>query len=257
MSTAVLKADDFGDEENKGFPQWKTSGIFSLAYNQTAVSDNWTGSEAFVRAWQARVNLSLDRVGEKTDWTTSFREAYGETDTRDLHSISLDMIEFNTVWIYKVYRFLQPYASFYFLTQNNKFWDPITYMESAGLNFTLLDSKINSLRVRTGAALRQVDSTANGNERDAGAEGIINYVFVFQESLRFTSDFRVFETFEKEGELVFWDNKLFLKTGPWFTTTLGYMVYFDNSRIARHHWPDDVERMFYVSLGISFNLFRM
>ncbi|MCL2485067.1 MAG: DUF3078 domain-containing protein [Endomicrobia bacterium] len=255
ISAAVLNAEDIFGTSNNDLPQWKKSGIFSLAYNQTAVSDNWTGTEAFIRAWMARFDLSVERNGEKTNWITTFREAYGETDTTDLHAVSLDMIEFNTVWIYRIYKYLQPYASFYFLTQHNKFWDPITYIESAGFNFTLLDSPLNSLRVRTGAALRQVDSTITGNEREVGAEAVINYAFMFQNSLRFTSDFRLFDTFS-DKQMIFWDNKLFLKTGPWFTTTFGYMMYFDSSRIPRHHWPDDVETMFYISLGVSFNMFN-
>ncbi|MDR1696472.1 MAG: hypothetical protein LBR69_07625 [Endomicrobium sp.] len=252
--------------EIKTFPNWKFSGIFSWSYNQNAISKNWTGKETFKRSWQAMLDVSLEREGEKTDWTTTLKESYGETDTRTQHTLSSDKIEFNTVFIYKIYRYLQPYAAYYNLSQHNKFWDPVTYMESAGLNFTFIDNSMNSLKVKAGGALRQVDSKVIrpgnpaliGNTRDVGAEGVVNYVFVFQESMKFTSDFRVFETFKKErGEVVTWDNKLFLKTGPWFTTTLGYTVYYDSSRIARHNWPEDVETMLYVSFGVSFNLFKV
>ncbi len=247
----------FAQEDNT--PQkpttWKTSGILTWGYNQTAVSNNWTGKEEFARAWQTRLALTLERDSQRTNWFTSFREEYGETDSKDTNSINLDMIEFNTVWTYKIYKYLQPYASFYVLSQNNKFWDPVTYMESAGLNFTILDNAINTLKLRAGGALRQVDDSEKGNERDAGMEAIANYSLLFHKSAKFTSEARFFETF-KDGENLKWDNRLFLKTGPWFTTEFGYIVYYDLSRIPAHNWPEDIETMVYVAIGFSFNIFQ-
>ena len=254
FGTANLFAQQEGDTEAE-FPKWKTTGIISWAYNQTAVSNNWAGKEAFARVWQARLNLTAERDGQKTNWFTSFKEEYGESDTTDEHTVSLDVIEFNTIWTYKIYKYLQPYASFYVLSQNNKFWDPVTYIESVGLNFTVFDNAVNTLKVRVGGALKQVDDSVNGNVRDEGAEGIINYSLLFHQSAKFTSDFRVFETFET-GEDLRWENKLFLKTGPWFTTEFGYTVFYDNSRIGSHHWPDDIETMLYVAFGFSFNIFK-
>lgn len=238
------------------FPKWKTSGIFTWNYNQTAVSDNWTGKETFARAWQTRLNLTVERDGEATNWFASLKEEYGESDTADDHSISLDLIEFNTVWTYKIYKQLQPYASFFVQTQNNEFWDPVTYIESIGLSFTVLDNAINSLKIRAGGALKQVDDSENGNTRDAGAECIINYSLLFSQTAKFTSEARIFETF-KNGEDIKWDNKLFLKTGPWFTTQFGYTVYFENARIPAHSWPNDIETLLYVGIGFSFNIFQI
>ncbi|AKL98295.1 DUF481 domain-containing protein [Endomicrobium proavitum] len=233
---------------------WKTSGIFTWGYNQTDVSRNWTGKETFVRSWQLGLTLTAERISEKTNWTTSFQEKYGESQAAGIHSILTDMIEFNTVWSYKFYEYLQPYASFYLLTQNDVFWDPITYMESAGLSFTVFDNKLHTLKTRAGAAARQVDNSLMGNQRETGAEAVANYTLQYLKVLKFTSEARVFETFA-HGENLQWQNRLFLKTGPWFTTELGYIVYFDNSRIPAHSWPNDVETMFYASLGLSFNLF--
>lgn len=237
------------------FPKWKNSGVLTWGYNQTAVSDNWTGKETFSRSWQLSLSLVFEREGEKTNWYNSFKEMYGEGDSDAQHSILKDMFEFNTVWSYKVYKYLQPYASFYVLTQNNKFWDPVTYVESAGLSFTLLNNSINTLKVRAGGALKQVDDSKNGDTRDSGAEAIINYSLLFHKTARFVSEARIYETF-KNGEDIKWDNKLFLKTGPWFTTEFGYIMYFDNSRISAHSWPNDIEHMTYVSIGLSFNLFN-
>ena len=33
-------------------PKWKTAGILTLTYSQTAVSDNWQGKEQYARVWQ-------------------------------------------------------------------------------------------------------------------------------------------------------------------------------------------------------------
>ena len=145
---------------------------------------------------------------------------------------------------------------FHFFTksQNNKFWDPVTYIESAGLSFTVFSNNIHTLKLRAGGALKQVNDSKNGNERSAGAEGIMNYDLLFHKDAKFTSEARVYETF-KDGEDVVWDNKLFLKAGPWLTTEFGYKVFFENSRIEAHSWPNDVETLAYVSIGVSFNIF--
>jgi hypothetical protein len=236
-------------------PKWKTSGILSWAYSQTAVSKNWTGKESFSRMWQAKLFLSVERDSEHSNWLTTFKEEYGESDTAEASDISLDYIEFNTVYTYKIYKLLQPYASFYVQSQNNTFWDPVTYIESVGLSFTLFENEINTLKVRAGGALKQTDDSVKGNERSSGAEGVLNYDLLFHKDAKFVSEARVYETFEN-GEDFRWENKLFLKTGPWFTTEFGYKVYFENARIATHHWPDDIETMLYVALGLSFNMFQ-
>jgi hypothetical protein len=235
--------------------KWKTSGILTWAYNQTAVSGNWTGKERFSRGWQAKLALSTERISEKTDWLTVFKEEYGETESLGVDSISLDLLEFNTVLTYKIYKQLQPYASFYTLSQNNKFWDPVTYVESVGFNFNIFENAINTLKIRAGYALKQVNDSKKGNTRDMGAEALMSYSLLFHKSAKFTSEARLYETF-KNGEDLKWENKLFLKTGPWFTTEIGYTLYFDNSRIPAHSWPNDTETIAYVALGFSFNMFK-
>jgi Protein of unknown function, DUF481. len=234
---------------------WKTSGILSWAYSQTAVSDNWTGKERFSRMWQGKLFLSTERDSEKSNWLTTIKEEYGESDTESTSDISLDYLEFNTVYTYKVFKLLQPYASFYTQSQNNVFWDPVTYIESVGLSFTVFENEINTLKLRGGGALKQIDDSIRGNERSAGAEAIMNYDLLFHKDAKFVSEARLYETF-KDGEDFRWENKLFLRTGPWFTTEFGYKVYFENARIASHHWPDDIETMIYVALGLSFNMFQ-
>ena len=240
---------------NPDLPRWKTSGVLTWGYNQTAVSKNWAGTEEFVRAWQARLNLMVEREGEKTNWNTSFKEEYGKSEIRGINAVSLDLIEFSTVFTYNIYKLLRPYASFYVLSQNNKFWDPVTYIESVGLSFVIINNAINTLRTRAGAALRQYDDSVLGNSRDIGAEAIANYTLLFHQSAKLTSEARLFETF-KNGENLRWENKLFLKTGPWFTTEFGYTVFFDRLRVPAHSWPNDVETLLYVALGFSFNIFQ-
>jgi hypothetical protein len=234
---------------------WKTSGILTWAYNQTAVSDNWKGKEGFSRMWQVKLLLSAERDSLKSNWLTTFKEEYGESDTKNTSEISLDYLEFNTVYTYKIYKLLQPYASFYVQSQNNEFMDPVTYIESAGLNFTVFSNNINTLKVRAGGAVKQIDDSVNGNQRSGGAEAVVNYDLLFHKDAKFVSEARLYETFEN-GEDFRWENKLFLKTGPWFTTEFGYKVYFENARIASHNWPDDIESLIYVALGFSFNIFK-
>jgi hypothetical protein len=235
---------------------WKFSGIITWSYNQTDISKNWTGKETFSRAWQGKLDSSIVRDSLYSNWSNALKEYYGETVFSGINSISLDMTEFNSVYIYKIFKNLQPYASFYVLSQNNKFWDPVTYIESAGLNFSLVNSSMNTLKIRVGAAFKQIFNSKKNAERDSGGESVIDYIFLFRQNTKFTSQFRIFETFVPLREDIYWENRLFLKTGPWLTTEIGYIVYFDHSRIAAHIWPNDIERMFYIALGFSFNMFQ-
>jgi hypothetical protein len=235
---------------------WKFSGIFTWSYNQTDISKNWTGKETYSRAWHGRLDTSAVRDSQSSNWLNTLKEYYGETVSNGSSSISLDTIEFNSVYTYKIFKNLQPYGSFYILSQNNKFWDPVTYIESAGLNFTLINSSMNTLKVRAGAAFKQIFNSKKDVERDFGGESVIDYIFVFRQNTKFTSQFRIFETFRPTCEDIYWENRLFLKTGPWLTTEIGYIVYFDHSRIESHSWTNDVERMFYIALGFSFNMFQ-
>jgi hypothetical protein len=248
----------FGQEDQQeSLPKlWKFSGILTGSYNQTDLSKNWMGKETFSKSWQERLDASVVRDSLFSNWLTTLKEYYGETFSNGLNSISLDMIEFNSVYTYKIYKNLQPYGSFYILSQNNKFRDPVTYVESAGLNFTLINSKMNTLKVRAGAAFKQIFSHQKETERDFGGESVIDYVFLYLQNTKFTSQLRIFETFKPVSEDIYWENRLFFKTGPWLTTEFGYIVYFDHSRISDHSWPNDVERMFYVAIGISFNIFK-
>jgi len=234
--------------------KWKTSGVITWGYNQTAANDSWTGKESFARSWQIGVSLDADRKSDTTDWLSSFLGRYGESQAGDGSAILPDILELETVYIYKIYKYLQPYGSFYLRTQNNVFWDPVTYMESAGLSFTVFDNKLHTLKVRGGGALMQVDNSMLGNFRQSGAEATANYTLKYAQTLQFSSEAKVFETFSS-GEDLYWKNRLLLKTGPWFTTEIGYMVYFDGTRIPAHNWPHDIETLTYVSLGVSFNLF--
>jgi hypothetical protein len=105
---------------------WKFSGILTWSYNQTDLSKNWTGKETFSRSWQERLDASAIRDTQSSDWLNTLKEYYGETVSNGSNSISLDMIEFNSVYTYKIFKNFQPYGSFYILSQNNKFWDPVT-----------------------------------------------------------------------------------------------------------------------------------
>jgi hypothetical protein len=255
--TAVFAQDGNAPDAEQAPPdsKWKTSGMLSWAYNQTSVSKNWAGKEKYSRIWQIKLFLSAERNDEKSNWTTTLKEEYGESSLTNASNVNLDFIEFNTVYIYKIAPLLQPYASFMIQTQNNRFWDPVTYVESVGLSFTLFGNDINTLKLRVGGSLKQRDDSMHGNMRDAGAESVLNYDLLFHKDAKFVSEARLFESF-KNGEDFSWDNKLFFLMTPWLTTEFGYKVFYDRARIRAHNWPHDVETLAYVSVGLSFNIFQ-
>jgi hypothetical protein len=77
---------------------WKFSGIFTWAYNQTDISKNWTGKETYSRARHGRLNTSAVRDSQSSNWLNTLKEYYGEAVSNGSSSISLDTIEFNSVY---------------------------------------------------------------------------------------------------------------------------------------------------------------
>jgi hypothetical protein len=51
---------------------------------------------------------------------------------------------------------------------------------------------VNTLKVRAGAAFKQIFNSKKDVERDFGSKSVINYIFVFRQNTRFTSMRRYF-----------------------------------------------------------------
>jgi hypothetical protein len=56
---------------------------------------------------------------------------------------------------------------------------------------------MNSLKVRGGAAFKQIFNSKKATERDFGGESVIDYIFLFRQNTKFTSQFRILPLFAK------------------------------------------------------------
>jgi hypothetical protein len=241
---------------------WNLRGMITGSYVQTAVSDNWTGKETHNMTWQGKLFAQADLNLASALWTTRFREEYGHSQTDDAGTIvNLDYIELDSVYTWKLFKVFNPFVSFNIKTQNDKFLDPITYAESAGISTTIFNNSVHTLSTRLGVVAKQTfddvtykDGILVGDSRQTGAESVTNYTLNFFKDGKYITEFRVFETFE-HGENLSWENSILMKMSSILVMQLSYRALFDNTRIRSHHWPDDIETLFSISLGVSFNMF--
>ncbi len=233
----------------------KLKGIFGAVYNQTGVSDNWSGQEKDSKSWGVSLDASAEKDYTDTKWLSVLKEGYGKSEvTGTPEQISLDLIDFTSVFSYDWTRLLNPYVGLAVTTVNNTFLDPVTYVESAGIGWALLRRDTHHLNVRTGFAYKQIFSSTTEAYRQTGAECVVNYDVLLSSNTKFVSEARTFTAFKGGGDLR-WDNSLFVKVSKYVTIQLNYLEIYDSQRIPKPVWPNDIETRFTVSIGLSYDLF--
>ena len=250
----------FADDEPIPYG-WSIRGMITGTYAQTAPSSNWTGQETFSMTWQAKLFAELLYNSPTAHWVTRLREEYGQNRNNAGSLVNLDFIELDSVYTFRRFAVLNPFVSFNLTTQNYQFFNPATYTGAAGLSVTIVDNEVNTLTTRAGIAYRHVsdsvtlsDGVLVGNSDTLGAEWVTNYSLNISNVGKYISEFRLFETFDNAQNLS-WDNALLMQMTSILVMQISYRAFFDNTRITRHLWPSDIETLFSVSIGASFNMF--
>ncbi|MBN1823065.1 MAG: DUF481 domain-containing protein [Endomicrobiales bacterium] len=230
-------------------------GMFGATFTQTGVSDNWSGQEKNSKSWGLKLDASAVRKYLKTEWSNTLKEEYGKSEiSGSPEQVSLDLIDFNSVFTYKASVYANPYVSFLVTTVHDTFHDPVTYRESAGVGWAFIDREKHHLKLRTGFAYDQKFGSKIGAVRETGAEGVFNYDIVLSETSKFVSEARYFTAFKSDSNLR-WDSSFYAKLSQYVTLALNYLEIFNSTPDAKREWPTEIETRFTVTLGLSYNLF--
>lgn len=247
----------------------KFKGILGINFETTAVSDNWSGGEEDVLNWSVLLDAGFEKIYKKSELNTNAKIEYGKTNIEDVEKETADQIYLDSIYSLLIKEYLAPYINFNITTQNTEFFDPVTYTESIGGGVKVLKKEPHTLSTKLGVAFRQKFDPADDGESslddpetaeieevlyEIGAQSITNYSFILTENSKLSSELRLFSSFEG-GVNTRWENSIYIKTGKFLTTKLGYLLIYDYDEVSRPVWPEDIQTRLNVAIGISYNLF--
>lgn len=213
-------------DTTKAKKTWTHSLAGGLNLTQISFNDNW--SQGGENALAYAVNLLGKSVNDlpKTNWTTSYKFAFGQT---KLGGGSIrktdDKIDLETLLTYKLGTYVNPYVAATLKTQFakgfdyntspktavSKFLDPGYLTQSAGLGY----QPIPQIKTRLGAALREViaaDFVGYTNDPktakiekakvDGGLESVTEVNWQLQSNLLFTGKLELFDPFKDLKKVV-------------------------------------------------------
>lgn len=151
---------------------WKLSVDANLTFTENSYSDNWVGGESGALSWAFNSNsLAEKQLSSILHNKNTLKLLFGQThnqdqETKDWHSPvkSTDLIDFETVFLFTMHKFVDPYVSGRVETQ---FWDasdpaldryanPLKITESLGVSRMLMKEEKREWSLRLGAATRQI-----------------------------------------------------------------------------------------------------
>ncbi len=253
MPLLFLSAQEEGKEKDAPKYGWQKDVIGSLNLTQAAF-DNWTQGGENSLAWQLNLNAKFINDQAKFRWANTGKVAFGKSKIGDQESRkSVDEIRLETVYTYKLNKYLNPYASAYGETQLAKgykytdtsrvaisnFFDPAYFVQSAGLEY--FHKEI--IKSRLGAALKETiadkyavlysddpetDNEIEKSRVELGAESVTELSLKLAQNLLYNSRLELFSTFEALNSTdVRWDNVVSAKVAKYVEVTLNVQLLYD------------------------------
>jgi len=231
---------------------WQKEMIGGLNITQTSF-DNWTqgGENSF--AWQLNINFKFINDQEKFNWANSGKLTYGSTKTGDQQSRkSIDEIKLESVYTYKMSKFLNPFVATTgetqfapgynydtdSKTQVSAFFDPAYFRESVGFGY-----KPNEIiQSRIGGAIKQTitrdypspyadDPQTEKTEKtknEIGVESVTDLNWKIAENSLLTSKLELFSAFKAVDETdVNWDTVVSTKISKYFNVNFNFKLFYD------------------------------
>lgn len=243
---------------------WKHNLVAGLTATHVSFSD-WAGGGENALAYTTVIDGKSVQDLEMTNWSTSYKFAYGQTrlGSKPMRKTD-DKIEFESVLSYKVGTAVNPYAAFTLKTQfdvgykyddatNTKtvlsrFWAPAYLTQSVGVGY----APRPEITTRLGAALREVMSKTGYieyNRTEGGIESVTDVQISFEQNLLFTSKLELFTPFNNiDVVVVRSDNTLTAKVNSVVNVTIHLQLINDANVSARTQIKET------IALGIAYTL---
>lgn len=251
---------------------WTHKIVTGLNLTQVSFKD-WAPGGQNALAYTLWLNGSSAQDMEKTNWTNSYKFAFGQARLSDQGLRKTDdEIFFESLLIYKQWTYVNPYAAFTLRTQFakgfeypqgtgvavSKFFDPAYLTQSVGAAYKPLPELVT----RIGVAVREVvtsDFTAYADDPttpeiekvkvNGGFESVTNLDWAFAENMEFKSTLELFAPFKTLDEVVVRsDNTISAKVNKY--VTVGFNVLLVNDVTATRR--TQIKQV--LAIGLSYTL---
>jgi hypothetical protein len=252
FSSSIVMAQE---EEKKEEPKfgWENKFIGTLNLSQTSLS-NWPAGGENSWNWLLNLNGSFIDKREKFDWANTLRIQYGQAQIgSDELTKTDDEFFLESVFTYKVWNTLNPYAAITTQTQFTEgfdystdpktkisnFLDPGFFRESIGLDY----NPGEKFKTRFGAAFKQTvtdefaaiwsDDPETEDEiekirSEIGAESVTDYSVNVSELIVYVTKLQLFSNLNRFDEIdVNWDNLFSAKVAEYLSVTLTVVLVYD------------------------------
>jgi hypothetical protein len=198
---------------------WEKTFDLSLNATQSSYSDNWTGGEAGNLSWTANANgIFTKQMTSVLNLKNTVKLAFGQTHSQDKDTKnwskptkSTDKIDLESVGLFKLQSFIDPYAALRLesqfldasVTAHKRYFNPILLTQSAGIAKEFKKNEKNNVLLRLGFAVKEninrvlqpPDSTTAKSETatDGGIEYVADAKFVLSDKLGYLGKLTVYK----------------------------------------------------------------
>ena len=254
ISFVLLISSVFAQEKPAEKPKygWQKEIVGGVNLTQSSF-DNWTqgGENSF--AWQLNLNFKFVNDQEKHNWANSGKLSYGSTKTGSQEARkSIDEIKLETVYTYKMGKYLNPFvagtgetqfAPGYNYgtdpeTQVSALFDPAYFRESIGFGY-----KPNAtIQTRLGGAMKQTITSEypvpyaddpktteiEKTKNEIGIESVTDLNWKITDTTLLTSKLELFSALGALDETdVKWDNVFTTKISKYFNVNFNFKLFYD------------------------------
>jgi hypothetical protein len=240
-------------EEEEPTYGWQKEATATLNLTQSTFDNYRQGGENST-AWQFILGLKFVNDQEHFNWANTGKLEYGQTKTgEDEFKKSVDEIKLESVFTYKIWKTINPFASFTGETQFDagydyeqtpkveisNLMDPAYFRESIGFRYT--PNKI--IQARLGAALKQTvannfaarysddpetDDEVEKLRNEVGAEGVVDFNYKISENSLITSKLELFSNLQAFDEIdVIWNTDLTAKITKYIGFSFNVKLLYD------------------------------
>jgi hypothetical protein len=251
---------------------WTQQIVTGVNLTQVSFKD-WAQGGQNALAYTFWLNGNTTQDMEKTNWSTSYRLAFGQTRLSDQGLRKTDdEIFLESLLIYKLWTYINPYASFSLRTQFakgfeypggtevavSKFFDPASLTQSLGAAY----KPIPEVVTRLGIGVREVvtsqfsqysdDPATADTEKvkvNGGIESVTNVEWNFAENMQFKSGLELFAPFKTLDEIIVRsDNSITARVNKYVTVGFNVQLINDVTTTRRTQIKE------VLAIGLSYTL---
>ncbi|MBM4176133.1 MAG: DUF3078 domain-containing protein [Ignavibacteria bacterium] len=269
----TISSSVYSQDEKKPEYSWKKAVIGNLNLTQAAF-ENWAAGGENTLAWQLNFNTNFTLDEEKFNWANKGKFTFGQTKVGDQDTRkSDDEINLESVLIYKLGIYVNPFASVSFVSQFAKgynykdtatpaisnFMDPGYVTLSAGIGYSPGDY----LKTRFGGAMKITTTkdfptpyaddpktpTIEKTRTEWGLTSVTDYQRKIHDNIIYSSKLEMFSNLKAINEVdVRWDNLFSAKVTEYIAVGLNIQLFYDKDLSVKRQLKEA------LTLGITYSI---